>query len=78
MKPYISIVIATYNRPDLLKKAVHSAVNFSKDKALEVIVVDDCSSTTIPDTVNGLATVIRLEKNSGHGPERMKRIQDVH
>lgn len=75
MKPYISIVIATYNRPDLLKKAVHSAVNFSKDKALEVIVVDDCSSTTIPDTVKGLATVIRLEKNSGPGPARMKGIQ---
>lgn len=75
MKPCISIVIATYNRPNLLEKAVHSAVEFSKERKIEVIVVDDCSSTTIPDSVKELAMVIRLENNSGPGPARMKGIQ---
>ncbi len=37
-----SVVITTYNRLDLLKRAINSALNQTIE--CEVIVVDDCSS----------------------------------
>jgi glycosyltransferase involved in cell wall biosynthesis len=49
-KPKVSIIISTYNRRDLLKRAIKSALNQSFDN-LEVIVVDDCSTDKTEELV---------------------------
>ena len=41
-KPLISVVIPTYNRPELLKKAIQSVINQTY-KNFEIIIVDDSS-----------------------------------
>ena len=41
-KPLISVVIPTYNRPELLKKAIQSVVDQTY-KNYEIIIVDDSS-----------------------------------
>lgn len=40
-QPFLSIVIPTYHRPELLREAVVSAVGQEFDRSFEVIVVDD-------------------------------------
>jgi len=42
--PKISVIITTYNRPDLLKRAIESVLNQNYDD-FECVVVDDYSST---------------------------------
>lgn len=70
-----SVIITTYNRLDLLKRAINSALNQSVE--CEVIVADDCSSDGTCEYVNKLKEQLPLEqqqrliylcnsKNSGH------------
>ena len=66
----VSIVIPTYNRGSLLKKAILSAL--AQEKAgelfdLEIIVVDDCSSDQTAEVVAEFPAVryIRLPENRG-------------
>jgi glycosyltransferase involved in cell wall biosynthesis len=63
--PSVSVVITTYNRAQLLPRAVESAQLAGSD--LEVIVVDDCSTDETPEVCANLKGVryVRLSKNGG-------------
>lgn len=66
-KNNFSIVITTYNRCNLLKKAVDSA--FNQTVPCEVVVVDDESSDGTEEYCKGLGrriVYLRNEKNKGH------------
>ena len=73
MKPKITIIIPTYNRAELLKRALDS-VPLSKD--YQVIVIDDGSSDNTwsvitewlkenQDKINGKSDIIKFEQNWG-------------
>lgn len=63
--PCVSVVITTYNRAQLLPRAIESAQNAGCD--LEVIVVDDCSTDDTPEVCTKIAGIryIRLSTNQG-------------
>jgi glycosyltransferase involved in cell wall biosynthesis len=63
--PEVSVIIPTYNRPDLLPRAVESALAAGTN--VEVVVVDDASSdetATVCQSLHGIKYV-RLPKNQG-------------
>ena len=63
--PSVSVVITTYNRAQLLPRAIESAQQAGSD--LEVIVVDDCSTDETPEVCANLKGVryVRLSRNGG-------------
>src|SRR5258708_760698 len=63
--PSASIVIPTYNRPQLLRSAVESARAAGTD--VEIIVVDDASTDETASVCRELSDIkyIRLERNQG-------------
>lgn len=63
--PSVSVVISTYNRVQLLPRAIESAQHAGSD--LEVIVVDDCSTDETPKLCARLENIryVRLESNGG-------------
>lgn len=65
----VSVIISTYNRKNLLKRAIRSVLNQSFGD-FELIVVDDCSTEDIETLVRSYAdpriSYYRTEKNSGH------------
>ena len=65
MPPSVSVVITTYNRSHLLRRAIESAQNAATD--LEVIVVDDCSSDDTPEVCAQIPGIryVRLNANGG-------------
>jgi len=66
-KPLISIIIATYNRPNLIGRALKS-IEAQTFKDFEVIVVDDGSTPPLQLKMNDYKMKIRLfrlEQNSG-------------
>ena len=65
MPPSVSVVITTYNRSQLLPRAIESAQNAGTD--LEVIVVDDCSSDDTPEVCAQIPDIryVRLSANGG-------------
>lgn len=67
--PKISIIIPSYNRPHLLKRAVDSALNQTIDN-FEVIVVDDGSPEPIDLPSHPHLRIIRLPKNKGTSAAR--------
>lgn len=70
--PLVSVVIPTYDRPHLLKRAIESVLAQTYD-AIELIVVDDCSPTSVEDVVQTIATdefevgvkFVRHDENQG-------------
>ena len=62
--PLVSIIIPTYNRPQLLPRAVKSALTQTVDD-LEVIVVDDASTEPVNLPEHQRLRIIRLPKNQG-------------
>ena len=66
----VSIIIATHNRPGLLSRAVQSARESGRD--VEIIVVDDASSSETAHVCKGLSGIkyLRLERNQGLGGAR--------
>ncbi len=69
-RPEVSVIIPTYNRAHLLKRAIESVLRQSFDD-FELIVVDDASPDNTPEVVesidDGRIRYVRLKKNSG-GP----------
>jgi len=68
--PSISVVITTFNRSELLPRAIQSAQNAGSD--LEVIVVDDCSDDDTPEVCAQIPGIryVRLNVNGGLGNAR--------
>lgn len=79
-RPLVSIVIPTYNRAPLLKKAIASAL--AQEQAgdlfdLEIIIVDDCSADDMSHIVAAFPSVhyIRLPENRGAAGARNAGIE---
>ncbi|PSB13282.1 glycosyl transferase family 2, partial [filamentous cyanobacterium CCP2] len=67
--PSLSIIIPTYNRPELLSRAVQSALN-QTESDIEVIVVDDGSTPPVTLPEHNQLRVIRLDPNQGGAAAR--------
>ena len=65
----LTIIIPTYNRPQLLPLAVQSALAQTISN-FEVIVIDDCSSQPVNLPEHPQLRVIRLEQNRGGAAAR--------
>lgn len=71
MSARVSVIISTYNRKDLLKKAIRSVLDQSFPD-FDLIVVDDCSPNTdaVEKLVNSFGDprvrFVRTDKNYGH------------
>ena len=63
--PAVSVIIPTYDRPRLLRRAVESAR--SAGESVEVVVVDDASTDETAEVCRKLAGIkyVRLERNQG-------------
>ncbi len=75
--PFVSIVVPTYNRAEMLGLCLQSLLNldYPSDK-LEIIVVDDFSPLPV-DVDLPSAQVIRLERNSGPGEARNTAVRSA-
>lgn len=67
--PQVSVIIPTYNRPELLRRAITSVLK-QRLRSIEVIVVDDGSSSTYAKTVcasfsDPRVSLISLQVNRG-------------
>jgi succinoglycan biosynthesis protein ExoO len=73
MQPDVSFVIAAFNAEATLARAIRSALE-QRDVAVEIIVVDDCSSDGTVEIARSfppeLVRVVPLEKNRGPGGAR--------
>jgi GalNAc5-diNAcBac-PP-undecaprenol beta-1,3-glucosyltransferase len=71
----LSVVIATYNRPELVVRAVNSVIAERNAKhTIEIIVVDDASTTPLPKFETEGLVYHRMPVNGGPGPARMEGI----
>lgn len=70
-----TVVIATYNRPKLLRRAIESALRQGIEE-LEIIVVDDASNIPLASVVDVYPGIVylRQERNQGPGPARNRGI----
>ncbi|HEX8352373.1 MAG TPA: glycosyltransferase family 2 protein [Pyrinomonadaceae bacterium] len=66
----VSVIIATYNRPHLLPRAVESARGAGKD--VEIVVVDDASAEATSEACRALQGIryVRVERNQRLGGAR--------
>ncbi|MGF1520834.1 MAG: glycosyltransferase family 2 protein [Leptolyngbyaceae cyanobacterium] len=67
--PLLSVIIPTYNRPDLLSRAVNSALNQTL-QTIEVIVVDDGSTPAVNLPEQERLRIIHLDPNQGGAAAR--------
>lgn len=81
--PLVSAVIPTYDRPDLLRGAVESVLNQTYPN-IELLVVDDHSSTPAERTLSSISTiaaqpiqVIRHDENKGANVARNTGIKNA-
>ncbi len=63
--PKVSVVITTYNRVQLLRRAIESALHAGSD--VEVVVVDDYSSDETPEVCAQLAGIRYVRLTANHG-----------
>ncbi|WP_363465077.1 glycosyltransferase family 2 protein [Halogeometricum borinquense] len=77
----VSVVIPTYNRPNRLRRALNSVRNQTYEN-IEVVVVDDHSSTSMENVVNEYSSelttqFIRHSENKGANAARNTGIQEA-
>jgi len=73
-----SVVIATFNRPELCSAAVASVFVAAADKhCVQVVVVDDASEAQLPCFENPHVRVFMQENNAGPGSARMRGIREA-
>lgn len=77
----VSIVIPTYNRSELLRKAVES-LQAQTYQSIEIIIVDDCSSDDTEETVKNMKDkrirYIKHERNKGGSEARNTGIKQAN
>lgn len=67
MTPTVSVIIVSYNRLELLHRAIRSALDQTL-ASKEVIVIDNCSSFDIHEAMAGYGDRVRAIRNTGnHG-----------
>ena len=72
----LTVVITTYNRPALLRRAVHSVLSErTGGAAVEIIVVDDASTIPLPVFAEPDLLCFRMTANGGPGPARMQGLR---
>lgn len=81
MKPFFSVIIAVYNREELIKRALNSLFNQSF-KNWEAIIVDDCSTDNTINTVKPFLKderfkLLKMDKNSGVAKARNRGIRSA-
>ncbi|MEL6552775.1 MAG: glycosyltransferase family 2 protein [Cyanobacteria bacterium J06621_11] len=78
-RPLLTIIIPTYQRPDLLQRAVKSAlaqrIENTQDTAVEVLVVDDCSPEPVELPAHSRLKLLRLATNRGGAAARNEGAQ---
>ena len=77
--PSFTVVVTTYNRPQLVRRAVESALEQDWPE-LEVLVVDDASHVSAESALGDLGTeirVVRQEQNMGVGAARNRGIREA-
>lgn len=65
MAPRFSVVIPTYNRPEMVREAVASVLAQTVAGDLEVLVVDDASAVPVPAFDDPRVRVVRRAANGG-------------
>lgn len=72
--PLLTIIIPTYQRPDLLPRAIQSALDqripATSEAAIEVVVVDDCSPEPAVVPTHPRLRLVRLSTNRGGAAAR--------
>jgi GalNAc5-diNAcBac-PP-undecaprenol beta-1,3-glucosyltransferase len=74
-----TVIIATYNRADLVGRAIESVLQQDWSK-LEIIVVDDCSTDNTADIIPIMypqVKYLRQEFNQGPGPARNRGLREA-
>jgi glycosyltransferase involved in cell wall biosynthesis len=65
--PLVSVIIPTYNRPEMTVRAVESVLGQSYGR-VELVVVDDGSTDCTPETINGMESPgVRLVRQNHQG-----------
>lgn len=81
IKPTVSVIIPTYNRAHLLRRAMQSVLDQSY-KDLEIIIVDDASNDMTQKFVSSIGDerviYFRHESNKGGSAARNTGIQNAH
>jgi glycosyltransferase involved in cell wall biosynthesis len=74
----VSVVIPAYHRPEMVERAVRSALGQRPAPPAEVVVVDDCSTDHTGDAARAAgARVIRHAVNRGEGGARNTAIREA-
>ncbi|WP_051208025.1 glycosyltransferase family 2 protein [Butyrivibrio sp. AE3006] len=82
-KPWISIIIATYNADEYLKQCLDSIVSQSIFEKIELLIIDDGStdgsSKIISEYQNKYTNIVyQYQENQGAGPARNNALELVH
>ncbi|MEY0586532.1 glycosyltransferase [Providencia huaxiensis] len=80
-RPLVSVIISTYNRPQLLERAINSVINQDYNN-IEVIISDDCSSYDIDSLIEKIKKIskfpIYLIRNSSNKGACYTRNKGIH
>lgn len=75
--PLVTVIIPVYNRPQRVLESIGSAI--AAEVALEVVVVDDCSTDdtwrVLHERADATVRVFRLERNSGQSAARNRGLE---
>jgi glycosyltransferase involved in cell wall biosynthesis len=76
--PEVSVIIPSFNRPELVERAVESVINQTLSD-IEIIVVDDCSDVDLVTLLTGYKNlkVLRNDRNRGGCYSRNRGISEA-